>query len=790
MKKMQVSANNGIETAENNIFQQLFFRYWPYWPMFAVLMICGTGVAYLYLRTTTPMYESSATLLIKDEKKGLDDSKTIESLNPLNSKKIVENETEILRSRSIISEVVKELGLYAPVFEKTGFVTKTAYTNSPVMVELKYPDSLIEKDHIDFTYSPANRSVTINKSDYAVNTWINTPWGMCRFTDNPQYHGSSKPGEFYFSLVSVSKIAGNISQVIEVTPVSKLSTVITLKLKDASPQRGEAILNSLMFVYNKVSITDKTQLALNTLSFVEKRLKLIEAQLDSANVRIQKFRTQNGAVDLGEQSQLYLKSVGEIDQKASELNVQLAALDEVEKYVLSKDNQPGVVPASFGIHDPLLTQLIEKLYDTEIQYERLKKNTAENNGIMVSLQNEITKIKPNIIEVIRNQRKNIEAGRNNLNGSISRYTALLKDVPKQERELAEMNRPLGIKNNIYTFLLQKREEAALSFNATVGDSRLVDKAESSDKPVSPKKSVILLGSLLGALLTGIAYLMIKEVFNSKILFRSDIEASSTLPVLGEIVYDDSKKTLVVSGTSRSFAEEQFRQIRTSLSYLGSPAKTKKIMITSSVAGEGKSFIAANLALSLANAGRKVVLADMDLYMPQVAGIFNVSNETGMTDYLAGKKTADHIIKKTTASENLFVVPAGNNITGGNLSELLLNGKSQKLLDYLETVFDVIIIDTTPVLAIPDAYIISSWCDATVYVIRHAFTPKIHVQRLDDNAELHRLKNTGIIFNGVKKRGLGKYGFGFGYGYGYDYDYGYMYRNVKETGNKGNKRVNV
>ena len=781
MKKMQVSVNNGIETSEKNMFQQLFFRYWPYWPMFAVLMICGVGVAYVYLRSTTPMYESSATILIKDEKKGLDDSKILESLNPLSSKKIVENETEIIHSRTIVSEVVKELGLYAPVFEKQGFLTKTAYASSPINVKVQYPDSLTETPRVDFTWSPRNKEVIINKISYPVNTWINTPWGICQFSENPLYRASAATAsaQFYFALNNVNKTAKQISGAIEVTPVSKLSTVISLKIKDASPERGEAILNSLMFEYNKVSITDKTQLASNTLAFVEKRLRLIEAQLDSANVRIQKFRTQNGAVDLGEQSQLYLRSVGESDQKASALNVQLAALDEVEKYVLSKDNQPGVVPSSFGVQDPLLSQLVEKLYDSEIQYERLKKNTGANSSIMVSLQNEISKIKPNIIEVIRNQRKSLLAGRDNLNATIGRYNSLLKDVPKQERELAEMNRPLGIKNNIYTFLLQKREEAALSFNATVSDSRLVDKAESTDGPVSPKKTVILLGSLAGAFLTGIAFILLKEVFNNKILFRSDIESFSTVPVLGEVVYDGSNKNLVISGTGRSFAEEQFRQIRTSLGYLGNAAKTRKIMVTSSISGEGKSFIAANLALSLALAGRKVALIDMDMYMPQIAGIFNVPDSAGIADYLTGKKEADHIIKKTDASENLFVIPAGN-LDSGNISELILNGKTQKLLEYLETVFDIIILDTTPVLAITDAYTISSWCDATIYVIRHAFTPKIHVQRLDDNIELHRMKNTGIVFNGIKRRGIGKYG--YGYGYGYDYDYGYRYRKIKKAKN--------
>ncbi len=778
MKKMQVSANTGIETTENNLLQQLFFRYWPYWPVFVALIVFSLGAAYFYLRTATPMYESSATILIKDEKKGTDDSKFVESLNPLNSKKIVENETEIMRSRAVLGEVVKELFLYAPVSEQDGFVTKSAYTSSPIIVELKNPDSLIETKQVPFTWSAETKMVTINNNAYPIATWITTPWGICRFSQNPNYQATDKHGNFYFSLVSVKASAKYYSQAVEVTPISKLSTVISLKIKDSSPERGEAILNTLMFVYNKVSITDKTQLAANTLAFVEKRLKFIEPQLDSAERGIQKFRTEKGAVNLDQQGELYLKSAGESNQKASQLNVQLAALNEVEKYVMQKDNQPGVVPASFGINDPLLLQLVTKLYDSEIEYEKLKQNTPENHPIMVSLRNEIEKIKPNILELVKNQRKSLEAGRDNLNGTIDYYTNLLKQVPKQQRELAEMNRPLGIKNNIYTFLLQKREEAALSFNATVADSRLVDKAESSTTPVSPKKKVILLASMLGAIVLGVVLVLIKEVFNSKILFRSDIESYSTLPVFGEIVHDTSNKPLLITPTGRSFAEEQFRQIRTAINYTANPSAIKKIMVTSSISGEGKSFVAANLALSIAMTGQKVVLVDMDLYMPQINSIFDVSNDIGISDYLTGKKNIDHIIKKTRASENLFVVPAGNN-TNGNLSELILNKKAKELPDYLATIFDVVIIDTTPVLAITDAYTISSWCDATLYVIRHAFTPKIHVQRLDDNATLHHLKNTGIIFNGVKKRGLGKYG--YGYGYGYDYDYGYRYRHAKTAG---------
>ena len=612
---------------------------------------------------------------------------------------------------------------------------------------------------------------------------MSAPWGNCRFTENPLYKPSAEPGSFYFALIDVKGVAGNIAGVLEVLPVSKLSTVITLKLRDESPERGEAVLNSLMSVYNKVSLTDKAQIAATTLEFVENRLKVIQAELDSAESGIQRFRTQKGAVNLSEQSQLYLRSVGEIDQRASAMDVQLAALDQVEKYVASKTNTPGIVPSSFGVQDPLLSDLIGKLYDSEIMYEKQKKTTGENNPITVSLQNEINKIKPNILEVIQNQRNNLQAGRNNLAGSMNKYSSMLRDVPKQERELAEMSRPLAIKNSIYSFLLQKREEAALSFGATVGDSRLVDRASSTAIPVSPKKPFVLLLSLFGAFAVGVIYLLLKEVFNSKILFRSDIEAYTTVPILGEIVYDNTKGPLIISGTGRTFGEEQFRQIRASINYVNNRGASKKIMLTSSIAGEGKSFVASNLALSIAMSGKKVVLVDMDLYLPKVAGIFGFDNDNkGVANYLNGEVEADSIIKKSAVSDNLFIITAGK--SDNDVSELIVNGKGQGLISYLETIFDTVVIDSTPVLALTDAYTISSWCDATLYVVRHRVTPKIHIQRLDENIELHRLKNTGIIFNGVRKRGTGKYG--YGYGYGYDYDYGYQYK----EGPKKKRKVNA
>jgi tyrosine-protein kinase Etk/Wzc len=779
MKKIQVTKDTGIETTEEHVFRQLLFRYLPYWPLFLVLILMGVGGAYFYLRIAVPVYEISASILIKDETKGSDESKIMESLNLLDAKKIVENEIEVIHSRTILTEVVKDLRLYAPLFEQNAFVSRPAYISSPVIVELQQPDSLIQQPdslnkpgEIPFTFSPSSQTLIVENKKYPLNHWMYSHWGIIRFSRNPLYRATPGKHQFYFALVNVKKVVDNLSYLLEVSASGKLSSVINLKLKDAVPERGEAILNDVINVYNKVSFTDKNQLAANTLDFVDKRLKNMEMQLDSVETGIQKFRTDKDVVDISAQSQQYLENVGESDQKVSDLSVQLAVLDQVEKYVKSKNNLAGIVPSTFGISDKLLSQLLEELYDSEIQYERLKKTTAENNPILVSLRNEIDKIKPSILENIKSQRQSLEAGRDNLNETSNKYASMLRTIPLKERQLVEISRQQTIKNNIYSFLLQKREETALSLNSTVPDSRLIDKAESSFLPVWPKVPLIFVIAIIVAIIIGFLWIGLKEMLNNKILFRNEIENLTMIPVLGELVYDKSKRPIVIKSGEKSLIAEQFRFLRGTLSKAGS-TKAKRIMVTSSITGEGKSFIAANLAASIALAGKKVILVDLDLHKPGIHCLFDIPNEKGVANYLSGQAEPNELIIKTTENENLFVMPAGPMPV--DPSELILNGKLKVLLNYLENAFDIIIIDTAPALAITDAYIIGSRCDANLYVVRHGYTPKVHVQLLDENTGMYRMKNIGIVFNGVKKRGTGKYGYGYGYGYNFDYGYGYPER---------------
>jgi len=629
----------------------------------------------------------------------------------------------------------------------------------------------MEQKKIYFTYDAATKEVSIPGGKYPLGQWIKNYYGEIRFIANPNYVVPDRPRPLFFSLRSVRAVTDELLNNMKVTQATKLSSVIDLKIWDAVPKRGEDILNGLIREYNKAGINDKNALAANTLRFINERLGIVASELDSVEHGIQKYKTQEGIVDISAQGQLYLNNVGANDQKLSELNVQLAVLDQVEKYVQSRANDASIVPSTFGVDDPVLEDLLQKLYDLEVKYEGLSKTTAENNPLLVSLRHEIDKIKPNILENVQNLRKNLVAGRGDLLNTSNSYAGILRTLPAKERKLVEISRQQGIKNSIYSFLLQKREETALTFNSTIADTRIIDSAATTVKPVSPKPMLIWALAIVAALGLGAGLIAIREGLNQRIVFRNEIEKYTSVPVVGEIMYHQAEDHhLVVAPGQRTVIAEQFRQLRTSMAYIGINSRKKKILITSTISGEGKSFIASNLAVSLALTDKKVVLLELDLRKPRISQLFDVSREVGITNYFIGNKDADHIIKRTEVSNNLFIIPSG--AIPPNPSELILNGKLDELLQYLDTIFDYILIDTAPVGPVTDAYILSPLCDATLYVVRHKVTPKGYIKMLDENIKIRGLKNLAIVFNGVKTRGMGGINYGYGYGYGKDYSYGY------------------
>ncbi|MBC8035584.1 MAG: polysaccharide biosynthesis tyrosine autokinase, partial [Chitinophagaceae bacterium] len=649
------------------------------------------------------------------------------------------------------------------IYKKGKFRPEPVYTQAPVKIKAKNPATIVDVEHIALQVDAKNAKVLVDGQAYPVNKWAITRYGDLKF-EPTSYFGKAAGVEYSFSLHNPKLLTGPVQQALKVESVSKLSSILTLRFKDEIPERGEDILNTLLAAYNSGIASEKNMLAANTLNFVEDRLANIAHDLDSIEREVQQYRAQKGAIDISTQGRLFLENVSSNDQKLSDVNMQLSVLNQVENYVLSKNGSEGIVPSTLGVNDATLSNLVSKLYTAELEYESLRKTTAENNPMLQSLKGQIDKIKPGILENIRNQRRSLVSTRSNLSTTNSSYASVLREMPEQERQLIDINRQQSIKSEIYTFLLQKREETALSYASNVAGNRVIDKASSTNDPVSPKKKLVYLISIAIAVLIGIGLVTGKETLNRKIMFRQEIESLTSYPIIGEIATTGSKEQIVIGEGKKTFIAEQFRRLRATLQFIDINSRRKRVLVTSSIAGEGKSFVATNVALTMALSGKKVVLLDFDLNNPSLSHKLNLYPSVGISEYLNDACTLSDIINTTPIHKNLFFISSGK--LPENPTELIMNGKAEELLNDLDGSFDYIIIDTPPVSPVTDAYLLSPYCDGTLYVIRHGYTPKVFVERIDENNRINKLNNVGIVFNGVQPRGFGKRNYGYGYGYGY------------------------
>jgi tyrosine-protein kinase Etk/Wzc len=750
------------EKKEKSEIESLLYRYLPYWPLFLILLVLGYAAAYAYLYVTKPVYEVSASILIKDEQKGADDERISDAISAYGPSKIVENEIEVVKSKDLLRKVIDSLCLYAPVFEDGPILQTSAYTTSPVIMKISDVNAVRDVSRIDFKYDAKNRKVLIGTKKYSLNKWITTPFGKVKFKKNRNFE-SEATHPLFFTVVPVNKALDELYSNLNVSSAGKLSTVLYLTFRDAVPERGKDILNLLIDIYNLEAIHDKNLIAASTLSFVENRIKYLVKELDSVEDRLQKFRTEKDVVNLSEQGKLYLQSVGENDSRMTDLDMQMSMLNETEKYVRSKTNQIGIVPSLGGVKDPLLTQLLQNLFDSHVQYERLKKTVPVGNPTMVSLENEIENLRPRILESIHNQQAGIEASRKKLRANTGMYTSMLQAIPKNERDLLEISRQQTIKNDVYSFLLQKREEVALTSASSIADSRTVERAYASSGPVSPNKKFVIGVALATAFLIGLVGVYIKEMLTNKILFRSDIEAITNIPVIAEITRVKGRAPLFITDTNQSVLNEQFRQLRVTLALNSRYSPHKKILVTSSIPSEGKSFISNNLAISIALSGRKVALVDMDLHSPRISSAYNLENKKGVANFLEDTELPFDEIVYETKYPKLFVIPAG--IGNANPTELFLSGVVGRLFDQLNKTFDFIIVDTSPIDPLTDAYILTDYCDSTLFVIRHGYTPKAMIELVQESRKVKALKNIAIVFNDIRPRGFIRKKYGYGYGYG-------------------------
>ncbi|GAB3702669.1 polysaccharide biosynthesis tyrosine autokinase [Spirosoma flavus] len=719
-----------------------YLRHWPWFVLSVSLALAG---AYVYLLYKQPVYRIQASLLLQDEKKGNGQTNPLKELEVYTPKKVVENELEVLKSSVLMTEVVNMLHLDSRYYHNTSFGKREIYLESPVWVMVEEGTPALYKNLLTLSF-PNSQSVRLNNgATYPLNQRINTPYGQLRIVTRHSVNAKTQP--IVVQVMPQTSAVGMYIGNLKVEPTSKTSSVVRLTLEDAVPQKGEAILNTLIKSYNQAAITDKNRVAASTLQFVENRLHRVSGELAGVEKDVESFKASRGITDLSAQAQSFLQTTQQNDAQLNQVNIQLASLNELQEFVSGQAESRGTTPATVGLNDPVLLAEINKLSELELRRDALKQTTSDENPMLQTLDNQIRATKNNLNQNIKSMKAMLRNSKEEYVARNQKMERTIRSIPQQERALMDITRQQTIKNNLYTYLLQKREEMAVTFATSVADSRIIDAAQSSGSPVKPVGIVIYaLFGLVGTLIpTGV--IAGRRAMNNRVMRRDDVENVTQVPILGELMHKRHRDVLVVAPHQRSVIAEQIRSIRTNLHFGFQDVEQKQVLLfTSSMSGEGKSFVSLNLGASMAMMAKPTVILEMDMRMPRLHQLFDIDNTVGLSSYLNGEAPLNEIIKPVPGHPNFFIIPSGP--LPHNPSELLGSQNTGQLIELLRDQFRYILLDTPPIGIVTDAQVVAEYADATLFVVRHGLTPKHNLKLLDSLYREQRFRNLRIILNGV------------------------------------------
>ena len=798
--------NEAQESKEENIdVKELLFKYLIHWPWFVGAVVACLIAAWVYLYTSTPVYNISATVLIKDDKKGgsagmLSGLESLGLDGMVSSSQNIDNEIEVLRSKTIAKEVVENLGLYISYTDEDEFPSKNMYKTSPVQVSLtpQEADLLEEPMIVEMTLQPQGSidvNVEIGDDEYQKHfeklpAVFPTHKGTLAFFQTPDSILPSKKASE--EIVGVERTVRNITATINkplavakgycgnmtIEPTSKTTSVAVISLKNSNVQRGKDFINKLLEMYNINTNNDKNEVAQKTAEFINERISIISKELGSTEKDLESFKRGAGITDLTSDAQIALTGSAEYEKKRVENQTQINLLQDLQKYMQNESYE--VLPSNIGLQDLNLAAAINRYNDVLVERKRLLRTSTQNNPTIINLDTSISAMKENVQVSLDRVLRGLYITKADLDREANRYSRRISEAPGQEREFVSIARQQEIKAGLYLMLLQKREENAITLAATANNAKIIDDAIADDTPVSPRGKIIYLVALvLGVgIPVGIIYLL--ELTKFKIEGRSDVERLTCVPIVGDIPLTDEKQgAIAVFENQNNLMSETFRNIRTNLQFMLENDK-KVILVTSTVSGEGKSFISANLAISLSLLGKKVVIVGLDIRKPGLNKVFNIPRkEVGITQYLANpEKNLMDLVQLSDVSKNLYILPGGT--VPPNPTELLARDGLDKAIETLKKNYDYVILDTAPVGMVTDTLLIGRVADLSVYVCRADYTHKNEYTLINELAKKDKLPSLCTVINGLdlKRRkygyyyGYGKYGKFYGYGKRYGYGYGY------------------
>ncbi len=759
----------GQDTSNLTLKDQLQ-TYLKYWKLFLCSAIICILLAVIYLKYTAVEYKVTSTILIKGEKGGiLSELSAFEDLSIVESNsKEVENEIEILKSRPLFENVIKKLNIHHSYFAKTKFSKRLVelYENKPITVSF-LKDSLLIDDTAEFIITINSKTgFTIREEENEFQKEgvfgepLNTRLGNLVITPNPKYFDAFLEHEIYFSVHLIEDMVEEYKSRISIGLVNKDANVISLKLNTTIREKAKDILNGLVEEYNIDAIRDKNLIYENTASFIKERLSIINSELSDIEQGVEVFKTSNNLTDVGSETALFLENASENKKGVLETNTQLGLVDFMNDYL--QEDKNGLLPVNLGFSDEGVTGIITQYNEIALKRDEVLKGTTPQNPIVLSLTEKLNSLRGSLKQSLNNQKTALKIRLKDLKRQDANMNAKIASLPKKERELRDIVRQQEIKETLYLYLLQKREETAISLAATVANAKIIERAYSSKFPVKPKKRIVFLVAFFGAILLPVIFIFFKDLFDVKIKDKKEILNRLKIPVVAEIPSTDTKNNFIISTDDRSLVAEAFRIFESNLKFLLSDndQKGKTILITSSATGEGKTFISSNLSIALSDPDKKVALLGLDLRSPKILEYLNYNESKGITNYIRDKQvTLDDIIINLDHTPNLDIISSG--VIPPNPIELLKTNRFKELILTLKQNYDYIIIDTPPISLVADALLLSDYVDLCIYVIR----PGLSDRRLLPVAETlyndKRFDNMAILINDAKNHHKKYYGYHYG-----------------------------
>ena len=790
-----IKTNQDLQTMEEEQssfnFQTIYTTFILNWKWFVLSVFICLGIGFLYLRYTTPIYNTKAKLLIKDDdnrryrRGGIQGLESMSNLGIISNSYGIENEQEILTSTTIAEQAVRDLKIYVTYYIKGRIKKRLIYKKQSLNIDMDYA-------HLDRMNQPIKLSIKRDGNNYKIKgtyftpideltssgpyeidqtithipSVIRTKAGIITITANGRY--KLKDGETLIATIQSPRIASyKYVGALSVEQSSKTSSVLNISLNDQDINRGMDYLRQLVICYNGQANEDKNEIAAKTEEFINDRLAKISTELSSTDGALENFKRNNKVIELQLSAQSLAANTSNFEQKLNDANTQISLINSLIAFANRPGNKHQVLPSNVGLQDQASTSLINEYNKTALERNRLLRTASENSPVVSELTARLDDMSSSIEQALIQARKGLIIERDAIKSQLGQYTGEITKAPEQERILTQIGRQQEVKSGLYLMLLEKREENSISLAATADKGKLIEAPQFAGK-VSPKGSIIMLIALLLGVAIPSVIIYIINFFRYRIEGHEDVAKLTKLPIIADIVMaSESAKTkadIVVHENQNNQMEEIFRSMRTNIQFM-LKENENIIMFTSSTSGEGKTFTAANLSVSFALLGKKVILVGLDIRKPRLAELFEINNHhNGITPLLTMEEpTWEDIEEQTLPSginDNLSLLMAGP--IPPNPSELVSRPSLSKIFDILKQHYDYVLIDTAPVGLVTDTLQVGKYCNISVYMCRADYTPKASFNLINSLAEEGKLPNMCIGINGIDLS-MKKHSYYYGYG---------------------------